>query len=166
MFKVIDNLLDKDSFKRVHDMFYNNENFPWFPTPVLDYKEHKQFVHFFYYDHKPNSIYNEILKPIYNLLGVKALIKVKANYLWKTDKIIEHGFHTDGAKHIPKDDNPDWKTAIFYINTNNGYTKFNIKKKIVKSKANRIVKFPAKIKHTGTTCTDKDERIVLNINYY
>jgi len=70
MFKVIDNLLDKDSFKRVHDMFYNNENFPWFSTPVLDYKEHKQFVHFFYYDHKPNSIYNEILKPIYNLLGV------------------------------------------------------------------------------------------------
>ena len=68
--------LDKDSFKRVHDMFYNNENFPWFPTPVLDYKEHKQFVHFFYYDHKPNSIYNEILKPIYTLLGVKALIKV------------------------------------------------------------------------------------------
>ena len=53
MFKVIDNLLDKDSFKRVHDMFYNNENFPWFSTPVLDYKEHKQFVHFFYYDHKP-----------------------------------------------------------------------------------------------------------------
>lgn len=67
---------------------------------------------------------------------------------------------------ISKDDNPDWKTAIFYINTNNGYTKFNIKKKIVKSKANRLVKFPAKIKHTGTTCTDKDERIVLNINYY
>ena len=112
------------------------------------------------------TIYNEILKPIYSSLKIKALIKVKANYLWKTDKIIEHGFHTDGAKHIIKDNNPDWKTAIFYINTNNGYTKFNIDNKIVKSKANRVVIFPANVKHTGTTCTDKNERIVLNINYY
>jgi len=37
---------------------------------------------------------------------------------------------------------------------------------IIKSEKNRLVIFPANVKHTGTTCTDKDERIVLNINYY
>ena len=44
--------------------------------------------------------------------------------------------------------------------------KLHIDKKIIKSKANRVVTFPANVKHTGTTCTDKNERIVLNINYY
>jgi len=166
MFKVIDNLLDKIYFEQIYNMFYHNKNFPWFPSSVLDYKDYKQFVHFFYKNYKPNSIYNEILEPIYSILKIKALIKVKANHLWKTDKIIEHGFHTDGAEHIIKNDNPDWKTAIFYINTNNGYTKFNVDNKIVKSKANRLVTFPANVKHTGTTCTDKNERIVININYY
>ena len=38
--------------------------------------------------------------------------------------------------------------------------------KLLKVKKNRLVIFPANVKHTGTTCTDKDERIVLNINYY
>ncbi len=118
----------------------------------------------FYNAHKPNSYYFDNLIPIFNKLKVKALIKVKANYLWKTDKIIEHGFHTDTAQHI-KDHEANWKTAVYYINTNNGYTKFENGKKI-KSKANKLVFFPASVRHTGSTCTDKDERIVLNINYY
>ena len=54
----------------------------------------------FHIKHKPNSHYFDNLIPLFDQLKVKALIKVKANYLWKTEKIIEHGFHTDTAKHI------------------------------------------------------------------
>jgi len=165
MIEIKDNFLDKDYFKDIHNIFFKDKNFPWFPSNVLHHEKYKQFVHLFYNNHKPNSIYNETLEPFYALLKVKALIKVKANHIWKTDKIIEHGLHTDGAEHILKDDNPNWKTAIFYINTNNGYTKFD-SDQIIKSEENRLVIFPANVKHTGTTCTDKDERIVLNINYY
>ena len=165
MIEVKDNFLNKDYFKDIHNIFFKDKNFPWFPSNVLHHEKYKQFVHLFYNNHKPNSIYNETLEPFYALLKVKALIKVKANHIWKTNEIIEHGLHTDGAGHILKDDDPNWKTAIFYINTNNGYTKFD-SDQIIKSEENRLVIFPANVKHTGTTCTDKDERIVLNINYY
>lgn len=164
MIKIIDNFVDNEHFKIIEDMFFRDNKFPWFVNGVVDNKNYKQFTHMFYNAHKPNSYYFDNLTPIFNKLKVKALIKVKANYLWKTDKIIEHGFHTDTAQHI-KDYEANWKTAVYYINTNNGYTKFENGKKI-KSKTNRLVFFPAFVRHTGSTCTDKDERIVININYY
>ena len=55
-------------------------------------------------------------------------------------------------------------TGILYINTCNGYTKFENGKK-VKSVENTYVEFDSTLKHTGTTCTDTDRRLVLNINY-
>ena len=164
MIKIIDDFVDKEYFKKIEDMFFRDKNFPWFVNGVVDNQAYKQFTHLFYVGHKPNSYYHEFLIPFYELLKAKALIKVKANYLWKTEKITEHGFHTDTAQYI-KDHEADWKTAVYYINTNNGYTKFKNGKK-VNSKANRLVIFPASVKHTGSTCTDKDERIVLNVNYY
>lgn len=45
-----------------------------------------------------------------------------------------------------------------------GYTKFE-NKKIVKSEENKIVIFNSNLKHTGSTCTDQDIRMVININY-
>jgi hypothetical protein len=164
MIEVIDDFLDIQSFKKIDDMFFRNKEFPWFVNGVVDNKDYKQFTHMFHIAHKPNSYYFDNLIPIFDKLKAKALIKVKANYLWRTEKIIEHGFHTDTAQHIQNNE-VNWKTSIFYINTNNGYTKFENGKKVL-SKANRLVIFPANVKHTGTTCTDKEERIVLNINYY
>jgi|TARA_R110000751_G_scaffold10905_1_gene39521 hypothetical protein len=164
MINIYDNFVDKEYFKKIEDIFFRDKTFPWFVNGVVANKAYKQFTHMFYVEHKPNSYYHEFLIPFYKQLKAKALIKVKANYLWKTEKIAEHGFHTDTAQHI-KDHEADWKTALYYINTNNGYTKFENGKK-VKSKANRLVIFPASVRHTGSTCTDKDERIVLNVNYY
>tara|TARA_R100000742_G_C4279310_1_gene103544 strand:- start:2904 stop:3401 length:498 start_codon:yes stop_codon:yes gene_type:complete len=164
MIKIIDDFVDKEYFKKIEDMFFRDNKFPWFVNGIVDSKNYKQFTHMFYNEYKPNSYYFDNLIPIFEKLKVKSLIKVKANYLWKTDKIIEHGFHTDTAQHI-KNHEANWKTVVYYVNTNNGYTKFEDGKKI-KSKANRLVIFPASVRHTGSTCTDKNERIVLNINYY
>ena len=58
-----------------------------------------------------------------------------------------------------------WITSIFYINTNNGYTKFE-DGTIVESVANRMLSFPANMKHCGTSCTDERRRIVINFNYF
>ena len=57
-----------------------------------------------------------------------------------------------------------WYTSIFYLNTNNGYTYFEDGSK-VKSIANRFVIFPCYMSHGGASCTDNDNRVVLNINY-
>ena len=76
----------------------------------------------------------------------------------RTENIIRHGFHVD----VPTD--YDSKTAILYLNTNNGYTEFENGQR-VESVANRLVVFDSALKHTGTTCTDQKRRIVLNLNY-
>lgn len=62
------------------------------------------------------------------------------------------------------DTNFDCRTAVFYVNTNDGYT--NIEGEKVASVENRLVKFGALTKHTGSSTTDSQIRVVLNINYY
>ena len=70
---------------------------------------------------------------------------------------IRSGFHVDfHYEHS--------RTAIFYVNTNDGYTEFEDGTKI-ESKENRIVIFPTLIKHSGVTCTDQQNRVVINFNY-
>ena len=56
-------------------------------------------------------------------------------------------------------------TAIYYLNTNNGFTKFENGDK-VNSVANRIVIFDSNLKHTGTSCTDSYARLLINFNYF
>ena len=56
------------------------------------------------------------------------------------------------------------KTAIFYINTNNGYTLFKDGTK-VDSVQNTMLIFDGSLDHCGVSCTDQKRRIVLNINY-
>ena len=50
------------------------------------------------------------------------------------------------------------------MNDNNGYTYFEDGQK-VKSKENRAVLFPSNLPHAGTSSTDTDLRVVLNIDY-
>ena len=59
---------------------------------------------------------------------------------------------------------PGATTAIFYLNTNNGYTLFEDGQRVA-SVANRIVIFDAALRHTGASCTDADHRLVLNLNF-
>ena len=78
-----------------------------------------------------------------------------------TDTIVEHGLHRDveDAEHLS-----DLKTSIMYLNDNDGYTKFEDGTK-VQSVANTMVTFPNDIRHTGSTCTNSNCRLVLNFNY-
>ena len=75
----------------------------------------------------------------------------------KTETLKKHIFHKD-------DVNDNINVALFYINTNNGYTEFE-DGTIINSKRNRLVLFPCKLKHRSTTTTDTRERINININY-
>ena len=84
-------------------------------------------------------------------------MRIKANVHARTHKIIEHGLHIDFQ-------HPEMETAIYYVNTNNGYTMFENGTK-VESVANRLVVFPTEMFHSGTTCTDEPRRVVINFNY-
>jgi len=79
----------------------------------------------------------------------------------KTQDHFTCNFHTDVTN-----DYKNSKTAVFYLNNNNGYTLFKKGKRKVESVANRIVIFDAKEEHTTVTQTDTNIRVVLNLNFY
>ena len=77
-----------------------------------------------------------MLHPVIDKLGVLSLIKIKANLVPRDKSVIEHGYHTD----VPSQG--DHKTAVLYLNTNDGYTAFRDGSKI-SSVENRIAIFSA-----------------------
>ena len=99
----------------------------------------------------------EIIKPI-------SKVRIKAKLLTKTLNITGHEFHTD-LMAISEEKLKQWTTSVFYMNTNNGYTEFEDGTK-VESIANRMVTFPANLKHRGASCTDEKRRVNINFNYF
>lgn len=155
--KTIKNCLSKEDYTNIKNTLFS-DYFPWYlnvgvNNPIDNYT---QFTHTFFNNYIQNSNLLDNLKPIINILNPLALIRVKANLLTKTNEIIKHGFHTDQIFKCT--------TAIFYVNTNNGFTEFENGEKIY-SEENKLVIFDNFLKHTGTTCTDSNERIVINFNF-
>ena len=157
MLKIIDDYLDHRNFSILSELFLSHE-IGWHWTPVLDNSAYYQFVHGIYDKGQPKSDKFSYILPLLDKLKAAAIIKIKANLNTKTQEIIEHGYHVDHP-HL------SGKTAILYLNTCNGYTAFE-DGTIVNSIKNRIVIFDSSIKHTGTTVTDLERRVVLNINYF
>jgi hypothetical protein len=158
--KIINNFIENKKLKLLQENitdFY----FPWYLQNGVNYENdgYFQFTHNFVKDEKTVSEFIIILEPILDILKAKKLIKVKLNLLNKTGKIIEHGFHIDTAPGV------NCYTGILYLNTNNGYTKFK-DNTIIISEENKFVEFNSTTEHTGSTYTDKDHRIVLNLNYF
>ena len=116
-----------------------------------------QYTHIFFNNNKINSNHFYLIEPFLSLLNIKSIVRIKLNLTTKENIIRKFDLHTD----VPFDCN----TAIFYLNTNNGKTIFEIGKEI-ESFENRIVVFPSNLKHTGTTHTDTNYRMVLNLNYF
>ena len=152
--KVVDDFLDDESLKVIQDEILT-QAWDYCPYVVQEGDGHEMFCFMF----EPESC-GPIL-PILKIIGKVTILRIKANKTPRADTIIEHGYHIDYKEKIP----PNALTSIFYVNTNNGYTKFE-DGTIIESIANRFVSFPAELRHTGTTCTDKNTRIVINFNYY
>jgi hypothetical protein len=159
MIKIFDNFLDKKDFITIKDLMLSVD-FPWYLNRVVDQTDKNfQFTHIFY-NNKINSNYFELLSPIINKINPFCFLRIKANLLTKTEKTIEHKMHIDYKSDI----NKKITTGILYINTNNGYTRFNKGKKI-NSFENKFITFNSNELHTGTTCTDENYRVVINFNY-
>jgi len=119
---------------------------------------YKQFVHIFYKNHNFTSIHKELIYPILDKINPLTIFRIKLNLLTKTNTIIEHPFHHDHTSE-------NLTSSIFYLNKNNGYTRFKHSKNKIASKANRLITFKSNELHSGTTCTDEEFRLVLNIVY-
>ena len=164
---ITDNVLSQKLFD---DLYYNitETDFPWYlqNTGVsVEGDGSFQFTHQFCNQLGNRSPFDFLMKPMYYRLGVNKLYRCKMNLTMKTKKTYEFlPLHTDfsftdGGKKF------DYNTAIFYLNTNNGYTLFEDGTK-VDSIANRMVVFNSNTLHAGCTPTDTLRRCVINFNHF
>ena len=160
--KIIDNFLPKTDFE-VIQQFLLGDNFSWNLLPSIANNkqglDQYQFVHTFFDISKPSlQNYSNFLTPLFSKLQAKYILRVKANLRPRTTQGVLSDYHTDLDL--------NQQTAIFYLNTNNGYTKFQDNTlQDVPSVANRLLTFYGGLKHCGASCTDSNYRILLNINY-
>jgi len=140
-----------------------SEKMPWYFINGINSinDDYFKFTFTFLDDLKINNEMIKLINPLLLKINTKNFYSIKVNLLTKTNKIIEHGYHTDFNSDSKKFKG---KTALYYINTCNGYTKFKNGKKI-KSEENKFVEFDTKIEHTSSSCTDEKNRIVINFNY-
>ena len=163
--QVIDNFLPEYQFRQISNMILSNEFSWYFFDGVIEPNDGQcQFTHSFF-----DMIYGGRLSDHYPLfdivqqkLRVSRLDRIKSNLNPKTVFHRKGGYHTD-QRH-PSEGLLHQKTAVFYINTNNGWTEFKKGGK-VKSVENRIVIFDSNLEHTGVTCTDEKRRVIVNFNY-
>ena len=165
--KIIDDLLSYQDWSNLKTIL-SGHAFDWYFSDVIyDYElgssdddlDNWQFCHCLYKDHFPQSTRYDLLTPFLNndKIIINSLVKAKINNQPRSHSIIKQGFHVD----------VDFKctTGIYYVNSNDGYTEFEDGTK-VESKSNRFVTFNSDVRHTGTTCTNKKQRLVININYF
>ena len=156
--QVIDNFLSSYQFTQLQSIMMG-EYFPWFYKDYVAYEGRKdnrfQFCHQFLDPDTGNgrSVMYYLMEP-FERLG--RMYRIKANMRTRTL------FHGRSDYHI---DYPDMTTAIFYLNTCNGYTNFRKSGKKIKTVANRMVIFDSNLEHAGSTCTDQKIRVLINFNY-
>jgi len=155
--KIIDNVLDKENFLNFKKEIMS-PNFPWFLNTHRVFKKDNdmQFTHTFYRDYAVQSTYWKQLYPVLLKLKAIAFVRIKANLNLRKNTYHKSGMHKD----ITCSEN--YKSAIFYINTNNGCTLFKGGKK-VDCVENRLLIFDGNKEHCAVDCTDQETRIVINI---
>jgi|TARA_B110000977_G_scaffold121000_1_gene155669 hypothetical protein len=167
--RIIDNFLDLQTFENIQSLL-TGAWFPWFfndkivgenetPNPIVNDIDifDFQFTHTFFQENDESVSFKHI-KPLFDKIDPKKLLRVKANLLTPALEQIQTPFHTD------LEDTTGVKTAIFYVNTNNGFTVFEDGTRI-SSIENRLIIFDGNILHAGTNCTNQKNRCVININF-
>ena len=115
---VIDNAVPTEEFKGLQQAILHDE-FDWYFRNTISgaVAGQSQFIHPFHINGLVTTTREKfsVLFPILNVLGPTAIIRIKANSTHKTPQSVETGLHIDVKT-------PGSLTAIFYVNSNNGYT--------------------------------------------
>ena len=185
--EITDNFLSKDEAEKIY-LYMMGGIFPWFYSQGITMMDDGlyQMIHIIYSSTEPTDLLGkkylspyriiktpwnedilvgEVIDPLIGKLPIKHLIRIKANLLTKTNQPRQSPYHTDFENPVTEQSNfGKLKTAIYYVNSNNGYTIFKNGAK-VDSVANRMVTFDHDLEHASVTQTDTDSRVVINFNY-
>lgn len=169
-YKIIDNLLPESLAENIKRNLISHEfgqTFPWYYLDSVVSEKNKendnlynyQFTHLFYLNGAQTSPHLTLLQPIIDYLNPEAIIKIKSNLNPRTNVRHTFEYHVDFERK-----SSDRKTAIYYVNTNDGVTILEDGTEI-ESVANRLLIFNQNTRHTGTTCTNQKIRCLINLNY-
>ena len=152
-------VLKLGDLQTLHDTMMS-EKFPWFYHPhQASVKDSSYFYHPFYWSHNIQSDYFNLVAPLIEYLKPIAIINIRANLVINKGKEIKSSWHVDQYNDLKL----QHKTAIFYVNSNNGGTLLG--DELIQSKANRILIMKKNLEHASVGPTDEKRRIVININY-
>jgi hypothetical protein len=161
-YEVIDNFLPLETADMIENILLSAE-FPWYYNDcksgeIVNKLYDFQFTHTFYSGYTPTTNwYKTVIEPFEIIIKPQAWLSIKANLNPKTEEMIQFGWHVDY-------DNAYHKTAVYYVNTNDGKTILKDGTEISSIK-NRLLVFNNNILHTGTSTTDVKARAVLNFNF-
>ena len=166
--KLIDHFLPDFVYQRIYDGI-THKYFPYYYHEYVTYENNDKekedirelaFVHGLYSDKKTASPwFDKLALPLIDKLEIAEgkLLRVKVNLNPNQIQPVTSQWHVDYKK-------SNYETAIYYCNTNNGYTELESGEKI-ESIANRVAIFDGRLKHRRVTQTDTKGRFVININY-
>ena len=162
----IDDFLPKEVFSYLSDLIPDEVLWHYDDSSVTDGDGFPQFVHEFYVNHKPDSeYYDDILNVVKLIPDLHAINRIKVNATPRSSSVKMKPYHNDvWVDNVPA----PLKICIIMINSNDGFTSIKDKNGKIhqfQSKANRALLFPNEYEHSGTTCTDKDLRLILNVVY-
>lgn len=172
MYKLYENVLEKNYFQELQQEFNYGSNIPWYfnGSTIKDsikYKEDNQFMftHNIYSNNEVKSnLFEHLTKlsfTIANIVNKNNLLRIKANMYTNQGTSKSHSKHTD----FPDMDN--YITAVFNFTTCNGGTLLYVDDKEInfKSKENSLLVFDGKILHNGYTQTDTHNRVLINYDF-
>ena len=183
IYNIIDNVLDEKVSNEIEKSMTSSD-FPWNieknitfqpdgttphlavdePNDLYNKKNKNLFymTHMIYNHNRPNSQGFDLWWPLFqNSLKATSLLRMKANLYPGQNTITEHNTHIDyekDGKCLPN------ISAIYYVNTNNGYTTIGEEK--IDSIKNRLLIFDGCTPHSSSDCSDTFARININFNYY
>ena len=168
MYRIIDNVLSEDDLIKIEQNVLQAPIFKAFDSTaskqsdnVYDVMMSRVFFSSYYSSYQQAGFDEEYLPYFYPLLNEMVsgfLLRVSLNLTFATPNPYISDYHADNHAQ-------NSFTNIFYLNSNNGGTKFKDSGEIVQSKRNRLVMFPSFRKHAAVNTTDTKLRWVLNINY-
>ena len=162
--RIVDDFLDSDSYLRIKESLEYKDFWTYDPYKaggMSDQIKDGQLTHDFFFE-MYRSPHIEVLFPIIGRIKPMAIWRIKANLQLHGGEAYKSNWHYD----FTGDGYPveNMETAIYYVNSNNGYTEFTDCK--VDSVANRMVFFPSNTKHRGVNATNVKARYVINFNYF
>ena len=169
MYRIIDNVLSEDDLIKIEQNVLQAPIFKAFDSTaskqsdnVYDVMMSRVFFSSLYSRYQEPGFNKEYLSCFYPLLDKVVdggfLLRVSLNLTFATPNPYVSEFHVDT-------DVPNSRTCVYYLNSNNGGTKFRDSGEIVQSQRNRGVIFPSHFSHASVNTTDTKLRWVLNINY-